>query len=366
MPDVTESINAMDIDFYMEAIRGGNSTKKPCWIVEQIPLSKQMNPLYGSVTCKRRETYSPGSLETSNGKSPLILLLHRVMPLSVPPKDGQNDSNDSIELKCRRFLSAVRVLLPQEGGADTLSKALPGTIKNALSMFLPDPFSSGAFWYDEMNYYEMYFKALPVIAATFKELIHLLLKQGADPSEAAGVDFPRRYVVIQTAAEALISNFRRDDYSRGSNLREIDENVDKIIRDTILETLRMILMAGCSCVSPRTMYMLLERNPSLNLPFLHIYLDSVSLPEQRLYIDKLLELLEYCITYYYTTHGLMLRNNAQSLKGALTHHKSMLLSLRYLCRHSIVSVLWKSDTDTDRLPLPAALKHYIRHVAMYQ
>ncbi len=122
--------------------------EKPCWIMEQIPISRQMNPLYmlyGAVTCQRRETDSPGSLETSNGKSPLTLLLHRVKPLSVPTKDGQNDSNDSIELKCCRFISAVRVLLPQEGGAVSLSKVLLGAIKNALSMFLPDPFSSGAF-----------------------------------------------------------------------------------------------------------------------------------------------------------------------------------------------------------------------------
>ncbi len=129
----------------------------------------------------------------------------------------------------------------------------------------------------------------------------------------------------------------------------------------------MILMVGRSYVSPRTMHMLLERNPSLNLPFLHDYLDSVPLPEQSLYVDKLLELLKYCITHYCATHDLMLHNNTQSLKDALTHHKSMLLSLlRYFCRHCIFSVLGKSDTDTDRLPLPAALKHYIRHVAMCQ
>ncbi len=338
--------------------------------MEQIPrrqlIKRQMNPLYGVVAYMRGETGCPVLPEPSNGKCSLTHLLQFVKPLSMPPTDGQKASNDSIELNCRRYLSAVRVLLPQEGGAVNLSKALPGTIKNALSMFVPDPFSPGAFRYDEKYYYQMYVKALPMIAATFKDLIDLLLRQGADPGETAGLDYPRRWVLIQTAAEALIFNFWRNDFTREFNL---GEKVDRTISDTILETLQLILRAGHSYVSPHSMHMLLARSLSLNLPFLHVYLDSIPLLYQRLYIDQFLELLETAIrrySQYCTTSTLMLLNTDQNLKDTLTHHKSMLLSLRYLCRHCIISVLRKLDTDTDRLPLPAALKHYIRHVAKYQ
>ena len=381
MPDVADSINAInaiDSSIYrdtplLKLIRGGNGTVTAIRALldhgaDPRPQFKGQNtPLYVLADSYRHmETFVEEAqlliglgvdllAETSSGACVQNYLLRSVNWLSRPPRGDRKVHNDSIELKCHKFITAVRMLLPQEGGAAMVSKILPQTVRVALVMFLRPPRS---LWYDEKYYYEVYVKALPVIAATFKELISLFLKQGADPSEPATLDY-RFIEETQTAAEALIYNFWRLDGSRGSDLGEIDKKADRITRDTILETLQLILRAGRSYVSPSSMRMLLWMNLSLNLPLLQVYLDSIPLPEQRQYIDQL---------------SLELRGNGsagkvckttQSLKDALTRHMSMLLSLRYLCRHCIVSVLATSDTDTDHLPLPTALKQYIRHGDMF-
>ncbi len=282
--------------------------------------------------------------------SALECFLGSLEKIGIPP---ESDFSDSIELKCRKFINAIPALLPLNGGEALASKALRG------AMFISYDCDDGMFksridLNGDARKFQMHVNACPTLLATIKELIEILLSFGADPgSQAPGVRLP---------ADTVVYNFRP---LHCMYREKCDVNLSKAFVEHRLEILRLILSSGRSSVKPESMYCILTWDVEHHMRFLQAYLDSLHLADHRGYIDDVLGLLadedtlkrvKFDFEHEYVVY---MPNNDILIKDALTSYRDRLLTLRYLSRHCIVSVIGISCRDVETLPLPDTLKQYI-------
>ncbi len=296
--------------------------------------------------------------ENRDGHNVLVILIKSLRTIASPSSVAQNIAltSDSVKLNCSNFMHAVQKLVAR-GGSSMVTHSLPYAVVNYLHIIR----SLGFCRYLRRAHRDpgLYFEALPTLLTTIEKVIELFLRHGADTSYRA---HNIRMIRDLNCAEAVTSITRA--VHRWTSRHLITEGLYQMVTDHFLRVLRMILSSGQHThIHPKYLDNLLFLDVPRYISFLDAYLDSIPVAAQGSCLSSLLKLLDETDD---DQSGLLQllheTDDDQAWKDALLSRRCRLLSLRYLSRFCILSVIGTSGQHIERLPLPEALKQYVKNV----